>query len=120
MEKIYIDYAPVAQGELMIRKIDHLPEGLKEFTDIQDGNYIVGHSETGAHHVIRKQEGVTVYANDNDPFSLYLVVNNPKTDVELDHQRTEDRHPSYYAKNGVYYIRRQWEDDGEDLRLAAD
>lgn len=119
MKKIFIENEVVAQGELLIRRVDALPNGLKEM-ELENGRYIVGHSETGHHHVIRKQEGVTVYANDNDPFSLYLVVNNPAKEVELEHERSTDTHKPYFFGDGVHHIRRQWEDDGKDLRPVLD
>lgn len=117
--KNFVNEEASAQGELLFRKIDSLPEGLTKLLP-EGGSYIVGHSETGHHHAIMPQEGVEVYANDNDPFSLYLVVDNPINEVELEHQRSYDKHASHYFKNGVYYIRRQWEDNGEDLVPVLD
>lgn len=117
--KNYVENDVVAQGELLIRKIDVLPKDLVKFNS-DNNNFIIGHSETGHHHVIQEQEGVEIYANDNDPMSLYLVVSNPKEEVELEHQRSFDTHKSFYFKNGIYHIRRQWEDNGEDLVPVLD
>jgi hypothetical protein len=117
--KTFIDNNAVAQGELLIRKVDALPSGLKEM-ETENGAFIIGHSETGHHHVVRKQKGVVVYANDNNPFELYLVVNNPEKEAELEHRRNTDTHKSYFFGDGIYHIRRQWEDDGKDLRPVID
>lgn len=48
--KIYEGTSPVAQGDMMMRKVDSLPDGLLP-VDAEDGNYILTHSETGHHHV---------------------------------------------------------------------
>ena len=116
---LYVNQEPCAQGELLIRKIDKLPSGLTPMK-AEEGNFIVGHSETGHHHVIREQENVIVYANDNDPLSLYLVVNNPKESVELEHLRVHDTHKPYHFKDGVYHIRRQIEGSPRGYVQVAD
>lgn len=119
MKAIQVENQPVAQGELLMRKIDALPEGLSKMKT-EGGRFIVGHSETGHHHVIPEQEGVVVYANDNDPLSLYLVVDNPKNSVQLDHERSFDTHKPYEFKDGIYHIRRQIEDSPRGFVQVAD
>ena len=56
-----------AQGDLFIRRIDSLPEGVKSAT-AESGAYIVAHSETGHHHVVLERPGVAVYTTD-DPIT---------------------------------------------------
>lgn len=117
--KIFVEDKPIAQGELLIVRVESLPDGLVPVAT-KNKVFIVGHSETGCHHVIKEQDGVTIYANDNDKWHLYLVVNNPKESVELEHLRSFDTHKSFFFKDGVYKIRKQWEDDGVGLVPALD
>ena len=106
-----------AQGDVMFIKIDKLPEGLKAVKS-ENGKYIVTHSESGHHHVIKESEGITFYANDNDQFTAYLVVDNTKCLVE--HERSFDTHESLSLKDGIYKIRRQREYMPEGFRKAQD
>src|ERR1700745_116706 len=82
-----------AQGDMFIRVIDKLPEGVKPI-DAEQDNFVLAHSETGHNHVVRKQEGVSFFANQNDPFVAYLVVdtNKVKHNVECKHLRDYDTH----------------------------
>ena len=104
-----------AQGDLLITRIDTMPEGLDVFQP-EDGVYVVAHSETGHNHVIR-QEGVNAFHAANDPFVLYLVVDN---EVELKHLRGFDTHESLSVTPGIYRINRQREYTPEGFRRAAD
>lgn len=106
-----------AQGDMLIRKIDALPENVKETKD-EKGNFILAHSETGHNHVVKKQEGVKFYSNDNDPFIAYLVVDNTKCFVE--HQRVFDTHSPIEIAPGIYEIRRQREYTPQGWRKAQD
>lgn len=117
--KTYVDTKPCAQGELLIRKIDALPAGLKAMR-LEDNKFIVGHSESGHHHTIAPQEGVEVFVADNDNMSLYLVVNNPKEECLLKHERDFNTHNPFFFGDGVYHIRRQIESSPEGYRLALD
>ena len=106
-----------AQGDLLLRKIDKLPEGLS-LVDPENGEHVVAHSETGHNHVIKHREDIKLYANDNDPFIAYLVVDNTKTQVE--HKRSFDTHETIEIQPGVYEIRRQREYIHEGYRRALD
>lgn len=113
-----IEEMPVAQGDMLIRRVDRLPEGFKRCDS--SGEFILTHSESGHHHVVREQEGVTFYANDNNPMIAYLVVNNPKETCFVEHKRNYDTHKPYQFKDGVYEIRRQIESTPEGFRRALD
>lgn len=104
-----------AQGDLLITRIDTIPDGM-EVVKPDDGYYVVAHSETGHNHVIQ-QEGVNVFRAANDPFVLYLVVDN---EVELKHLRSFDTHESIKVPPGMYRINRQREYTPEGFRRAAD
>ncbi len=106
-----------AQGDMLITKIAKLPKGLTE-AKLEKGKYILAHSETGHHHVVRKQEGVTFFSNDDNPFLAYLVVDNTKCLVE--HERSFHTHEGIEIGDGVYEIRRQREYTPEGFRRAID
>jgi DNA-binding LacI/PurR family transcriptional regulator len=124
----YANKQAKAQGELLFKEVDKLPEGWTP-VKAECGQYIIGHSETGHHHIIREQEGVTVYVNDNEPNHLFLVVDNTaKGDAVLEHLRDHDTHkPFAFAKpqgkkekQRVYRIRRQIESAPQGFQRALD
>ena len=115
-----------AQGDMFIRVIDKLPDNVIETKD-EKGEFILAHSETGHNHVVKKQKGVTFYANTNDPFIAYLVVDNVTALIE--HKRDYDTHETIALKCGddiktegkkIYEIRRQREYTPEGFRKAQD
>lgn len=116
-EFIPVGTQPVAQGELLILRVDRLPSELKPM-ETQDGKYIIGHSETGHHHVVYKKEGVEAFELANDNSVVYLKVDN--TQAFLDHERSFDTHKGFQFDNGVYVIRRQTESFLEGFRKALD
>lgn len=122
-----------AQGDMLIRLVDKLPNGLKPI-DAEAGNYVLAHSETGHNHVVKVQDGVEFYANQNNPFIAYLVIDPKKVkgDVQIKHLRDYDTHKpiSFFigdtfikikdkAKK-IYEIRRQREYTPEGFRRAQD
>lgn len=104
-----------AQGDMLITRIEQMPEGLTE-AKAKNGYYIIAHSETGHNHVIA-QEGVSVFEAANDPFVLYLKVDNT---AELRHLRSFDTHESLKINPGLYRVNRQREYTPEGFRRAAD
>lgn len=117
--KAYVGYEAVAQGELLIRKVDELPSGLKSMKS-ENGRFIIGHSESGHHHTVRHQENVEVFIADNDNMSLYLVVNTPKEEAFLDHERDFDTHKPFFFSDGIYHVRRQIESSPKGFVRVAD
>lgn len=115
-----------AQGDMLISLIDKLPDNVSINKD-ENGKFILAHSETGHHHVVRKQKGVTFYSNDNDPFIAYLVVDNT-VEALVEHERAFDTHETICLKKDteskenqrVYEIRRQREYTPEGFRKAQD
>lgn len=105
-----------AQGDMLIRRIDALPNDVKKL-NADNGNYILAHSETGHHHIIKEDDGIEYYSHANDNFIAYLVVNN-ETCVE--HMRGFDTHEKIKIDKGVYEIRRQREYMPEGFRRAQD
>lgn len=110
-----------AQGDVLIRKIDSLPSGLKEVAAVS-GRIIVTHSETGHDHVMvldgkqSKMASVQMYATDN-PLVAWLKVNRP---TALEHLRPHDTHEPILFAPGIYEVRRQREHTPEGWRRVMD
>lgn len=112
-----IENQPVAQGDMLIRKVDNLPDNLLKENAV-DGAFILTHSETGHNHVVKEQSGVTFYQHANDNMTAYLVVDNDDTFVE--HLRSNDTHAPLKFSKGIFEIRRQIESSPEGFRRAID
>jgi len=115
-----------AQGEIRVRRIGDLPKdrNLPEgFTVIapENGKYIIGHSETGHHHVI-DADGATVGVMEKPPAGmriLYAILENP---LALEHLRPYDTHETLTNIPGVYEFRitREFDPYQEVARHQAD
>lgn len=103
-----------AQGDMLITKIDELPEGVVP-KELENGVYVLAHSETGHHHVIEPGHA-KVYEAANDPFMAYMVVEHP---TNLTHLRSFDTHAPITISPGTYRINRQREYTPEGFRRAA-
>lgn len=106
-----------AQGDLLIRRIDFVPEGATN-ANPENGKFILAHSETGHHHSIAERQGVDFFTT-KDPLVAYLCVID-SVEVVLEHERTFDTHESLLIKGGTYEIRRQREYTPEGWRRVAD
>lgn len=113
-----------AQGEIYITRLDRaasiLPMGYKPLAP-ENGYLIVGHSETGHHHVI-EAERATVGVKEKVPEGmriLYAIVREP---TKLDHLRPFDTHKSIELAPGAYEIRigREFDPFEELIRSQAD
>lgn len=109
-----------AQGDLLIRRIEKLPEGLTQ-CGVENGKYIVAHSETSHHHVIEARPNVRVL-DSADPLVSYLEVveATDTTETLLEHLRSFDTHETIAIPPGTYEIRRQREYTPEGWRRVAD
>ena len=109
-----------AQGDLLIRKIDILPKGLKQ-VKAEKGFYIVAHSETGHNHVIAERPQVKLYSDDNPMVSyLEIVETTEKVEALIEHLRSFDTHETINIPAGIYEIRRQREYTPEGWRRVED
>lgn len=100
-----------AQGELYFSRVDEIPADAKP----QD-HAIVGHSETGHHHMFAKDSGVTLYETSN-PLIAYLRVESASM---LEHHKSFDTHSSIQFSPGTYQIRRGREMSPEGWRAVQD
>jgi len=103
------------QGDVLITRITVLPEGLNK-TEPEGNDYIVTHSETGHHHVM-KSKSTEMYQAANDPFIAYLVVNEQ---TDLRHLRGFDTHETIRFNPGIYRINRQRQMGVEGWERVAD
>lgn len=111
-----------AQGEIYARKIETLPEGLAPFGEKDSaGCWIVGHSESGNHHLL-DADGVTVMERTQDVPEgmriLYAIVEAP-TRLWQDATTPHDAHE---VPPGVYELRiaREFDPLMEQARRVAD
>ncbi len=109
------------QGEVLILKLTD--EALPDWPALatEGGNLIVGHSETGHHHVIERPAAVKIVAK---PVTgamtiLRMIVTEP---TRVIHLRGRDTHKPVDLAPGSYEIRGQQEYDpyAELARRAAD
>ena len=106
-----------AQGDLLVQKIAELPANA-ELLEPTGNNFVVGHSETGHHHVISATNPqVQVYRNPQNLFVLFVVADEPAL---LEHMRSFDKHESVQLGKGTYQINQQREYTPEGFRRAAD
>ena len=111
-----------AQGELMLRRVSTHPELDKlPVVPRENGHLIIGHSETGHHHVIEEMMGVRHCRSDN-PLVNYLFVDDNCDGgfVTLTHLRASDTHEALAISPGVYEIRHQREHTPEGWRQVND
>lgn len=103
-----------AQGELTITRVSTIPKG--NVVDSTGGKLIVGHSETGHHHVVDAGCATMVRV---DEFTSYLNVTKP---TQIDHLREFDTHPSIALQPGMYEFRtgREFDPFKEVIRRSAD
>ena len=109
-----------AQGELCIKRIDAVPGNAKPMA-AANGRYIVGHSETGHHHVLLADRA-RVFEAPNAPAGmrvLYAILDAPN---ELQHLRPHDTHETIGLQPGMYEIRsgREFDPYAELARSQAD
>lgn len=116
--KTFITYA--AQGEISIRRIEALPSGVKPLAP-ELGKYIIGHSETGHHHVMtldRKQ----AFEAERAPEGMRVLYAVLEASGELVHERGHDTHETISFGPGIYEFRlgREFDPYADLARKVAD
>lgn len=84
---------PIRHGEILLLPVDKMPRA-KKFSHT---NFIVGHSETGHHHVLESKAKFEVV----DKKDLYLRLFEP---AKLVHKKSTDRHNDLTVAPGVYRV----------------
>ncbi len=105
-----------AQGELTITKLDATPNNIGVPVRPEGGLLIVGHSETGHHHVVDADCATLTRV---DPFTAFL---NVRKATRLTHQREYDTHPPIELQPGMYEFRtgREFDPFEQATRASAD
>jgi len=106
-----------AQGDLMIRRIEKLPDELS-IVPAENGKLILAHSETGHNHIVLERPEVSQYSF-GDLLRSFLVVTGDEPAL-LEHERSFDTHETIAIPPGIYELRRQREHTPEGWRRAAD
>lgn len=123
---------PIAQGEVSIWMKDLAPPEIQEAAakgnlkemKLEKDRMIIGHSETGHHHVltpVNKKMNISKAAQAlvdqaNDLFINLKIHHN----VEVKHLRSDDTHGSYILPAGEYICRPDDEQTFEGWRRVAD
>lgn len=107
-----------AQGDVLFRRVDHIPDGTKEQLRKAGDPLIVAHSETGHHHVVEAADARLIETG--DPLVAYLVAEGAYADVV--HKRSFDTHAPIRLEGGgaIWEIRRQREHTPEGWRRVED
>jgi len=83
-------------GEIFLQKVTELPKNAKVS---KHNSYIVGHSESGHHHVLESKTKFTVHEV-SDAFN-YLVLDAP---ADLVHQKDVNTHATLTIDKGIYKV----------------
>jgi len=120
-------FKTAAQGEITIRRIGDVPTKRTKRADctplaLEGGKFIIGHSETGHHHVLSRSDGAEVMVLDRPPEGmrvLYAILENP---TSLDHLRDHDTHDQIKLEPGEYEMRiaREYDPYAELARQSMD
>lgn len=105
-----------AQGELTITRLSRTPKKIGSPVAAVNGDLIVGHSETGHHHVVDADCATLTRV---DAFTAFLNVFRPTAIV---HKREHDTHPSIELQPGMYEFRtgREFDPFEDAIRASAD
>ena len=111
--KTFINQA--AQGDVFFQRIDSLPDNV-ELAKVENGKFVVAHSETGHNHVIEAGPA-QMFIDKTNEFIAYL---NVLETCQLEHLRSYDTHEALAFTPGIYRVRRQREATPEGWRRAQD
>lgn len=92
----------IRHGEVLLQPVEKAPEGKVT----KHKTFIVGHSETGHHHVLEATKSFEVTKMSND--ELYVRLFEP---AKLVHKKTVNRHHDLAVIPGIYKVIRKNEYD---------
>lgn len=105
-----------AQGDVLFVRTDAtIPPGLTEAERGPDG-FVVAHSETGHHHVIRDLSARLFLSSDR----MVDILEVTSGGATVEHLRSYDTHAPRALAPGVWEVRRQRQDDGASVRVVTD
>lgn len=114
-----------AQGEITILRIGDVPKKTKiagQPLALEQGKLIIGHSETGHHHVLERTRGASVTVLERAPEGmriLHAILEEPN---RLVHERGHDTHETIALEPGEYEFRiaREFDHYAELARQSMD
>ena len=114
-----------AQGEITIVRIGDVPNNKKINgvpLALENGKLIIGHSETGHHHVLERDAGATVTVMENPPAGMKILHAILTEANSLVHERGHDTHETINLGSGEYEFRiaREFDHYAELARKSAD
>lgn len=110
-----------AQGEIRMFRIDEIPADARPLAK-ERGQFIIGHSETGHHHVL-VAERVKVYEAPSAPQGMRILYALLESVGSLEHLRSHDTHqPHAFAPGDAIMFRtdREYDPYAELARQVAD
>ena len=109
-----------AQGEIRAYRIDKIPGDVKPLA-MDNGQFVIGHSETGHHHVL-EADRVEVFEANTAPEGMRVLYALLETPGELKHLRGFDTHAPQAFAPGAYMFRtdREFDPYAELARRSAD
>lgn len=109
-----------AQGEISVRRIEALPANVRPLA-LESGKFIIGHSETGHHHVMDRRSK-TVFESTKAPAGMRVLYAVLDEAGELVHERGHDTHETISFGPGIYEFRlgREFDPYAELARRVAD
>lgn len=84
----------IRHGECVLIPVSKTPKGNVE----KAKKYIVGHSETGHHHILKSAVDFDIIM---DKLEVYLLLN---SEADLVHEKSVNRHKDIKVKPGIYKI----------------
>jgi hypothetical protein len=114
-----------AQGEITIVRIGDIPKNKRIVGTplaLENGKLIIGHSETGHHHVLDRTAGATVAVMDKVPAGMKILHAILTEANSLVHERGHDTHETIELPPGEYQFRiaREFDHYAELARKSAD
>lgn len=106
-----------AQGDLMFRRIAAVPKSAREVVAPSDDGIVVGHSETGHHHVVQNISAAQFFRENAASLIGYLETSEP---VDVVHMRSWDTHETLRLPAGTWEVRQQREWSPEGWRKVVD
>lgn len=103
---------PIRHGEVMLVPVNKVPKGKTTKHDL----FIVGHSETGHHHVLVSEQ---MEITETEKHDLYVRLFNP---AQLEHKKTTDKHNTLTIPRGIYkrFHDTEYDPFGKIIRNVAD
>lgn len=107
-----------AQGEIRIYRVDAIPTDAKPLAK-ECGHFIIGHSETGHHHVLEAKRVEVFERTESGMRVLYAILETPG---ELKHLRGHDTHRPHALGPDTYMFRpdREFDHYAELARQSMD